>query len=101
MDALAEDILEIADDEKADVNRARLRVDTRKWLMSKIAPKRFGERRAHELSGPNGGPIQTVDLTNASEEQLNALEAIFGPLASGSGDDEGDQGGEGEEGSSD
>lgn len=48
----------------------------------------------HRITGPNGGPIQTVDLTNASEEQLNALEAIFGPLAAASGDDEGDQGGE-------
>ncbi|GAC1042276.1 hypothetical protein [Rhizobium sp. No.120] len=48
----------------------------------------------HRIAGPNGGPIQTVDLTNATEEQLNALEAIFGPLAATSGDDEGDQGGE-------
>ncbi|HEV7434198.1 MAG TPA: hypothetical protein VGO22_04930 [Pseudorhizobium sp.] len=47
-------------------------------------------------SGPNGGPIQTVDLTNMSEEQLNALEALFGPLATAGGDDEGDTGGEGE-----
>ncbi len=96
MDALAEDILEIADEEDADVNRARLRVDTRKWLMSKIAPKRFGDKKTHELTGANGGPIQTVDLSNATEEQLNALEAIFGPLATAGGDDEGDQGGEGE-----
>jgi hypothetical protein len=96
MDALAEDILEIADGE-GDVNRARLRVDTRKWLMSKIAPKRFGEKRSHELSGPNGGPIQTVDLTNVSADDLERLEALFGPLAGGPGDDdEGDQGGEGE-----
>lgn len=50
-----------------------------------------------ELTGPNGGPIQTVDLTNATEEQLNALEAIFGPLASAGGDDNGYPGGEGEE----
>lgn len=49
------------------------------------------------ISGPDGGPIQTIDLTNASEEQLNALEAIFGPLAASGGDDEGDQSGEGEE----
>ncbi len=49
------------------------------------------------ISGPDGGPIQTVDLTNMTEEQLNALEAIFGPLATGGGDDEGDPGGEGEE----
>jgi transposase len=69
MDALAEDILEIADDDKADVNRARLRVDTRKWLMSKIAPKRFGEKRSHELSGPNGGPIEYANLT---EEEIDA-----------------------------
>ncbi|MBZ5761573.1 hypothetical protein LAV84_18335 [Rhizobium sp. VS19-DR104.2] len=48
-------------------------------------------------TGKNGGPIQTVDLTKASEEQLNALEAIFGPLATGSGDDEGDTSGEGSE----
>lgn len=47
-------------------------------------------------SGPNGGPIQTVDLTNVSDDQLAALEAIFGPLAGSSDDDAGDQGGEGE-----
>jgi hypothetical protein len=96
MDALAEDLLEIADNDDADVNRARLRVDTRKWLMSKIAPKRFGDKRSHELTGANGGPIQTVDLTNLSEDDLSRLEAIFGPLAGAAGDDdEGDTGGEG------
>ncbi|HEV7415020.1 MAG TPA: terminase small subunit [Tianweitania sediminis] len=55
------------------------------------------QKREH--TGPNGGPIQTVDLTNATEEQLNALEAIFGPLATAGGDDASDQGGEGEAGS--
>ena len=53
------------------------------------------QRREH--TGPNGGPIQTVDLTNVTDDQLNALEAIFGPLATASGDDEGDTGGESEE----
>lgn len=96
MDALAEDILEIADEKDIDVQRSRLRVDTRKWLMSKIAPKRFGDRKTHELTGAGGGPIQTVDLTKASDEQLAALEAIFGPLARSGDDDEGDPGGEGE-----
>ena len=47
-------------------------------------------------AGPNGGPIQTVDLTNMSDDDLNRLEAIFGPLAGGAGSDaEPDQGGEG------
>lgn len=50
-----------------------------------------------QLSGPNGGPIQTVDLSNASDDDLARLEAIFGPLAGAAGgDDEGDTGGEGE-----
>jgi phage terminase small subunit len=48
----------------------------------------------HQHSGPNGGPIQTVDLTHATDEQLTALEAIFGPLAGPGYDDEGDPGGE-------
>lgn len=79
MDALAEDILEIADGDDADVNRARLRVDTRKWLMSKIAPKRFGERLFNEHSGPDGGPIETkakLDLSELTDEQLAAYRII-------------------------
>ena len=49
-----------------------------------------------ELSGPNGGPIPTVDLTNVSDDDLNRLESIFGPLAGSAGDDaDEDQAGEG------
>lgn len=62
-DAMAEDILDIADNgtndyierEKEDgsstvvlnsenIQRSRLRVDTRKWLMSKMKPKKYGEK---------------------------------------------------------
>ena len=58
-EAMAEDILDIADDgtndymETADgtteyngdsIQRAKLRVDTRKWLMAKMKPKRYGEK---------------------------------------------------------
>lgn len=61
-EAMAEDIINIADDNAADVReverngklveivdqdviaRARLRVDTRKWLMSKMAPKKYGDK---------------------------------------------------------
>ncbi|PLP59273.1 hypothetical protein CYK37_12515 [Mesorhizobium loti] len=35
----------------------------------------------HRLSGLNGGPIPTVDLTKATDEDLERLEALFGPLA--------------------
>lgn len=50
----------------------------------------FKTATKHEHTGKGGGPITTVDLSKASDEQLAALEAIFGPLASAGSDDEGD-----------
>ncbi len=65
--ALAEDILEIADEGNAeDVQRARLRIDTRKWLMSKMAPKRYGDKQQLEHSG---------DLNIITKEQRDAAVA--------------------------
>lgn len=61
-EAMAEDLLDIADDGSNDLmtiqkgrmtyevenkevtNRSRLRVDTRKWLMSKMKPKKYGDK---------------------------------------------------------
>lgn len=77
-DAMAEECLDIADDgtndymERLDkdgecvgyqvngehIQRSRLRVETRKWLMAKMKPKKYGEKVVQEQTGPNGGPIQ-------------------------------------------
>ena len=80
-DAFAEEMLDIADEASNDwmevhdkdnpgyrfngehVNRSRLRVDTRKWIAAKLKPKKYGEKVQTELSGKDGGPIETVDLT--------------------------------------
>lgn len=58
-DFWAEEILQIADDGRNDtyvdergkkktdwdnVHRSRLRIDTRKWLMSKLHPKKYGDK---------------------------------------------------------
>lgn len=58
-DLLAEECLEIADDTNEDikfnqegkkivdhevVNRSRLKIDTRKWLASKLLPKQYGDK---------------------------------------------------------
>lgn len=56
----AEEIVTIADTEE-DANRARVRIDARKWTASKLLPKRYGDRVELEHSGS----IQTV-----SDEQL-------------------------------
>jgi hypothetical protein len=48
---------EIADNQSGDVNRDRLRIDTLKWSLARIAPKKYSER--FEITGAGGGPIET------------------------------------------
>lgn len=70
-DALSEEMLDIADDGTNDwmkrfggegeamgyqfngehVQRSKLRIDTRKWLASKLKPKRYGDKQEVEHSG--------------------------------------------------
>jgi hypothetical protein len=50
-DLMAEDIVAIADDQDEDVNRSRLRVDARKWLMAKLAPRKYGDALDIKHSG--------------------------------------------------
>ncbi len=75
-DAMAEEILDISDDghndwmtkwygdnevvveNKEALQRSRLRVDTRKWLMSKMKPKRYGDKLDVTSNGKElGTPI--------------------------------------------
>lgn len=68
------------------------RADTKRRDDMAKAAAPFCHTRAIEHTGKDRGPISVVDLTKASDEQIRALEAIFGPLAESGDDDEGDQG---------
>lgn len=76
LDAIAEQVIAIADDSSNDwitrtredgseyevlnsdhVNRSRLRFDARRWYLSKLAPKKYGERQAVEHTGKDGEPL--------------------------------------------
>ena len=90
-DKLAEEALQIADDGRSDtyldaegnertdnevIQRSRLRVDTRKWLASKMAPKKYGDKVA--IGGADDlGPVQTVtrEMTDA-ERAVRLARAI-------------------------
>lgn len=64
-DYLAEEAVAIADDDSTEpgkVQRDRLRVDTRKWFVAKIHPKKYSER------------IQQEDIT-AKPKQLVIVKA--------------------------
>lgn len=67
---MAEEILEISDDSSQDVTfddngnprqnnefaaRSKLRVDTRKWILSKVLPKVYGDRTV--LAGDKDNPL--------------------------------------------
>jgi len=55
----AEEILTIGDEEnKEDTQRARLRVDTRKWLLSKVLPKVYGDKVT--LAGDSDAPLEVM-----------------------------------------
>jgi hypothetical protein len=77
MDYYVHEIEAIADDEKGDVRRDTLRVDTRKWIASKLAPRRYGDRVA--LTDGNGDPLaryrEMTDEQRLKEAQQLVAEA--------------------------
>ena len=104
MEAWADETIDIADDARNDwierenartgatfialneeaISRARLRVDQRKWLMSKWKPSTYGDKITAEHTGKDGGPIQTetaatIDVTGLNADQLRALASIKVP----------------------
>lgn len=92
-ETLADEIIALAD-EKPDtvtddkgvsrvdsgwVNWQKNRVDARKWVASKLKPKKYGERVTQEHTGKDGAPIaiQSVDLTGLSDSELEAMRALL------------------------
>lgn len=65
-DSLVDDIISIADNESEDPQSRRIKVDARKWVASKLKPKKYGDRIHNEHSG-------NVTLTHEQwlEQHLN------------------------------
>ena len=64
-DLMAEDIIDLSDEAmnaltSEQAQAYRLRVDARKWVAAKLKPKKYGDRTAHEHSGPDGAPITVI-----------------------------------------
>lgn len=58
MDRWSEDIIAIADNELLEPNDRRVRTENRRWLMSKLDHRRFGDKLIH--SGDPENPIQVL-----------------------------------------
>lgn len=90
---LAEELLLISDDpclgpdgyvDNGAVQRARLMSDNRRWLLSKLLPRQYGDRITQELTtGEDGGAItmiQLIPIDPRPRGQLEADEAAAIPL---------------------
>jgi hypothetical protein len=87
LEVMAEHCLDIADDATNDwatdadgnpvvdqehINRSRLRVETRKWYLSKLAPKRYGDQQA--AGGVGAVQINLVVLPAGADSAAGSLD---------------------------
>ena len=52
------------------VQRSRLRVDTRKWLLSKLAAKKYGDKLDMNVNGNLGNDMTVAETAQSSRDQL-------------------------------
>ena len=72
---MTKEILELSDkiedDNPVKVQRARLQVDSRKWLAARLAPKKYGDRISHDVKGGtniNFQPQILIQCSSAGED---------------------------------
>lgn len=75
-DYFADEMIGIADDcmpDGAEVAKAKLRIDARKWYVTKVAPRKYGDKITNEMVGKDGGPIQQSHSVTVDEKALNSI----------------------------
>jgi len=76
VESWSDQILELANRDDLEPNDKRVRVDALKWLMSKLVPKKWGERLL--VAGDADSPLHILhkqaDLAALTEAQLAGLE---------------------------
>ena len=82
IDCFADEIVLLSNRDDLDANDKRVRIDTLKWLCSKVAPRRYGERLL--VAGDSNSPLQVlhkqVSLKELTDGQLDALERFTAAL---------------------
>lgn len=60
-----------------NVERSKLQTENRKWLLSRLHHKRYGDRLHQEHSGPNGGPIPVAHVSLTDAERAAQVAALL------------------------
>jgi len=78
LDHWADVIIDIADEGDRDPRDRQVRIEARKWVMSKLGPRRYGDRLlvAGEAENPLRVLHEQVSVERLSSDQLSALEAF-------------------------
>ncbi|MDS1650684.1 DNA-binding protein [Escherichia coli] len=77
-EVLADEIIDLADAEvntdKDQLRRHQLMIDTRKWLLAKLQPRKYGERVTQEIVGnKEEAPVQVETSRTTVLEIINQL----------------------------
>lgn len=78
-----------------EVQAARLKIDTLKWVAAKLKPKSYGERVEAAITGADGGPIQVqavpLDAAKLDPDARDALrQALIAATVATKREDEGE-----------
>lgn len=77
-DFLAEEIVELADDENIEADSRRIRVDARKWVAAKLKPRKYGDKTI--LSNDPDNPISALAVRlDTAITQRNVIDVTPGP----------------------
>ncbi len=61
-----DDVIDLSDDtagDPAEVQSAKLRVDSRKWVLARMDRNLYGDKQAIDLGGQPGNPLKTEATT--------------------------------------
>lgn len=75
-DSHADEVLDLARSlhgrDSDGISAGRSEIAALQWRAGRMAPKRWGERTSHEISGPDGAPI-SLDARNTVAEKIRGL----------------------------
>lgn len=79
LEVWADEIIDISDEAEIVANTPftggcavqakSVRIDSRKWILSKLLPKKYGDASKLELTGADGGPMEVIDPRTTEEDR--------------------------------
>ena len=71
--SMAEQVIEIADNAEEESDSRRIRFDARRWLLSKMLPKVYGDRLGVEVSGSLGVELSAILPPRPTQPDIDTI----------------------------